>query len=97
MLNAGLHYRDIKVCEKIFVTCCCLHNFLLDQREYCSTSRVGRGMPIGDDGIWLDGHTTCPGTVNDSALSIQFGRHRSLLANHLKAFRRFGSRNSSDN
>ena len=96
MLNAGLHYRDIKVCEKIFVTCCCLHNFLLDQREYCSNSRVGRGLPIGDDGIWLDGHTTSLGTVNDSALSIQFGRRRSLLANHLKAFRRLGRHYSSD-
>jgi hypothetical protein len=26
----GFHYRDINICEKIFVACCCLNNFLLD-------------------------------------------------------------------
>lgn len=86
MLNAGLNFRDIKVCEKIFVTCCCLHNFLLDQRDY-SLIRVGRGRPMGGDGIWLDGHTEHLGTANESVLSIQFSKRRSLLAAHLKVFR----------
>jgi hypothetical protein len=33
ILNNGLFYRNIGDCEKIFVTCCCLHNFLLDLME----------------------------------------------------------------
>ncbi len=101
MLNDGLHYRDIQVCEKIFVTCCCLHNLILDDddsTEQCST-RVARGMSIrgggGGGGIWLDRHITHPDTENESMLSIQFGRRQSLLANHLKVFRRRGSQHNS--
>jgi hypothetical protein len=49
--------------------------------------RVGRGYPIGDDGLWLDGHTV---NVNTNAskrfLLIQFGMRRSLLAKHLHVF-----------
>ncbi len=30
ILNNGLLYQDICSCKKIFVTCCCIHNFLLD-------------------------------------------------------------------
>ena len=41
ILNYGLHYRDIKKCEKIFVTCCCLHNFL----EACCTSDDANQCP----------------------------------------------------
>ena len=57
VLNDGLYYRDIQTCEKVFITCCCLNNFLLDLMERTNVT-VGRGAPIGDDGIWLDGHTT---------------------------------------
>ena len=89
ILNNGLQYRDISTCEKIFVTCCCVHNFLLDQSER-GTSTVGRGRPIGDDGVYLDGHTDPPVLSRDTALSIQFGKRRSLLADHLKMFRSLG-------
>jgi hypothetical protein len=57
VLNDGFYYHDINTCEKIFVTCCCLNNFLVDLMERTNVG-VGRGVPIGDDGIWLDGHTT---------------------------------------
>jgi hypothetical protein len=90
ILNNGLNYRDIRTCEKIFVTCCCMHNFLLDQMER-GTSTVGRGRPIGNDGVYLDGHTDPPVLSRESGLSIQFGKRRSLLANHLKTFRSLGN------
>jgi hypothetical protein len=57
VLNDGFYYRDINICEKIFVTCCCMNNFLLDLMVRTNI-RVGQGAPIGNDGIWLDGHTT---------------------------------------
>jgi hypothetical protein len=57
VLNDGFYYRDINTCEKIFVTCCCLNNFLLDLMKR-NNVRVGREGPIGNDGIWLDGHTS---------------------------------------
>jgi hypothetical protein len=50
VLNDGFYYRDINTCEKIFVTCCCLNNFLVDLMER-NNGRVGRGVLIGDDGI----------------------------------------------
>jgi hypothetical protein len=52
-------FWDIGVCEKIFVACCCSHNFLLEVMER-NDAHVGRGAPLGDDCIWLDGHTTPP-------------------------------------
>jgi hypothetical protein len=90
VLNNGFHYSEINICEKIFVACCCLNNFLLDQLER-NTVRVGRGLPIGDDSIWLDGHTTNPTIFTVLALSIKFRNRRSLLANHLYGFRKKGS------
>jgi hypothetical protein len=87
VLNDGFYYRDIKTCQKIFVTCCCLNNFLVDLMER-SNVRVGRGLPIGDDGIWLDGHTTNNSTdTSELAQSKQFAKRRSLLAKHLHVFR----------
>ena len=96
ILNNGLEYRDIRVCEKIFVVCCCLHNFLLDQMERGSP-KVGRGCPIGDDGIFLDGHTHLAKTPDiESALSLQFGKRRSLLSVHLRVFRKLGKNNRDE-
>ena len=90
MLNNGLKYRDINICEKIFVTCCCLNNFLLDQMERTNV-RVGRGLPIGDDGIWLDGHTTMSTDTSELELSKKFAKRRALLAEHLYVFRQKGA------
>ncbi len=90
-LNDGFYYQDINTCEKIFVTCCCLNNFLVDLMERTNV-RVGRGVPIGDDGIWLDGHTTNYSTdTSDLALSKQIAIRRSLLAKHLHVFRQKGA------
>jgi hypothetical protein len=91
ILNNGLKYCDMKVCKKIFVVCCCLHNFLLEQREIGSP-KVGRGCPIGDNGIFLDSHTEQPGMATKMGLLLQFGKRCMLLATHLKVFCKLGKR-----
>jgi hypothetical protein len=71
ILNNGLMYRDIKVCEKIVVTCSCLHNMLVDNMDIKHLdTRVGRGAPLGKDGIYLDGHTLRPPNVDKSDLYL---------------------------
>jgi len=56
VLNHGFKHRDIVKCEQNFITCCVLHNFLLDLMVH-NQVRAGRGYPIGNDGLWLSGHT----------------------------------------
>jgi hypothetical protein len=89
VLSHGFTHRDINICEKIFVTCCCLHNFLLDLMDR-STVRVGRGYPIGDDGMWLSGNSNNVDDSCDRELSIKFGMRRDKLAKHLKVFKEQG-------
>ena len=86
VLNDGLDYRDISKCKKKFNACCCLNNMMLDQMER-NAVRVGRGAPIGMDGIWLDGHTVATEPTADILFSLQFAKRRSLLATHLKVLR----------
>ena len=88
VLANGFPYHNIKVCEKVFVTCCILHNFLLDLMER-NNVRVEHGYPIGDDGLWLDGHTN---NVDDCSrmLAIKFALQRDKLAKHLKVFKKKG-------
>jgi hypothetical protein len=51
--------------------------------------RVGRGAPIGSDGVWLDGNTVAH-EATDMMQSMQFAKRRSLLAKHLYVFRKQG-------
>jgi hypothetical protein len=51
--------------------------------------RVGRGAPIGSDGVWLDGNTTAY-EATDMMQSMQFAKRRSLLAKHHYVFRKQG-------
>ncbi len=88
ILNDGLKYRNIWTCESIFNACCCLNNFMLDQMER-SCVRVGRGAPMGNDGIWLDGETVLT-EVTDLTPSLQFAKRCSLLAKHLCVLRKKG-------
>jgi hypothetical protein len=90
VLNHGFKHREMGQCEKIFIACCILHNFLLSQMVRNSV-RVGRGYPIGDNGLWLDGNTVNVGTnASERFLSTQFGLRRSLLAKHLHVFQQKG-------
>ena len=92
ILNNGLLHCNIKVCEKIFITCACLHNLLVkDMRMNHSDTRVGRGAPLGKDGIYLDGHTILPNVDKpDLHLAKEFGRQRNALATHLRVHREKG-------
>ena len=80
--------RDIIFFEKIFVTCCCLQNFLLDIMVRHNV-RVGRGYPIGDDGLWLSRHTYSM-ERDTERFAIKFGLQRALLAKHLHVFQKLG-------
>ena len=61
ILGNGLLYRDIKICEKIFVMAVCLHNMLVEDTilNY-KDARFGRGSPLSNDEMYLDGHTVPP-------------------------------------
>ena len=58
---------------------------VLDMETQYSTHRVGRGSPIGSDGIWLQGPTVHPpvGRGLDSTLANQWAKRRRDLAEHL--------------
>jgi hypothetical protein len=90
ILNNGFYQRDIVKCDKIFVTCCCLNNFMLDLMERTNV-RVGRGAPMGDDGIWLSGPRDVEPEETDRVLSTLFDQRRNLLVNHLYLFRKKGN------
>ena len=89
ILNNGFYQRDMVICDKIFVTCCCLHNFMLDLMEMSSVT-VGRGAPMGDDGIWLLGSRDVEPEETDRVLSKQFDQRRILLVHHLYHKRKLG-------
>jgi hypothetical protein len=83
VLNHGFKFCKMEQWEKIFIACCILHNFLLDLMVRTNV-RVGCGHPIGDNGVWLDGHTVKVDTnAFETFLLTQFGMRRSLLAKHL--------------
>ena len=90
ILNNGFYQRDMVICDKIFVTCCCLNNFMLDLMERTNV-RVGRGSPMGDDGIWLSGPRDVEPEETDRFLSMQFEQRRMLLVHHLYQQRKLGN------
>ena len=93
IFNNGFYYRDIVTCEKIFVTCCCLNNYLLDLMETTNV-RVGRGWSLESNSIWFSGpnNDTLEETdqESDRLLSTQFLQQRNLLVKHLYLFRQKG-------
>jgi hypothetical protein len=97
VLNHGFKFYKMEQCEKITIACCVLHNFLLDMTVW-NNVRVGRGYPIGDNGVCLDGHTVNIETnASERFLSIQLGKRRSLLVKHLRVFREKGPMLGDDN
>ena len=82
------NYRDIRTCEEVFNACCCLHNFMLDQMER-NRVRVGRGVPIERDGVWLDGNTVAT-EATEVMQPMRFAKRRSLLEKHLYVLRKQG-------
>ncbi len=47
---------------------------------------VGCGYPIGNDELWLDGHTIANNDKTVRFLVIKFGQRMALLAKHLHVF-----------
>ena len=90
----------MEICSKKFITCCWLHNFLLEEDAMDrSIVRIGRGQPIEGDGIWLSSRRTTEGeeekhheeeSPEDRELSQAFQQRRALLVNHLYFFRQKG-------
>jgi hypothetical protein len=57
ILHNGIHFCNIKKCKKMYVACCCLHNFLVDIME-TNVPQIGRGRPMDNDNrLWLEGPT----------------------------------------
>lgn len=55
-MEYGVHYQLMELVEMMFVTCCVLHNMLKDESETeVRTVRVGRGIPLEGDAIYLEG------------------------------------------
>ena len=81
----------IVLVETIFVTCSWLHNFLLDLMERDQVP-IGRGLPIGDDGMWLSSNTNVNSEEagSDRILSAEFIHRRNVLVKHLHVFRQKG-------
>jgi hypothetical protein len=92
ILNNGLLYRDIKVCEKIFVTAVCLQNMLVDDMVVnYKDARVGRGALLMNDGMYLNGHKVPPSIdKQDKHLAKEFGKRRLKLAIHLRVMHEKG-------
>ncbi len=64
----------------------CLNNMLVDDMVVnYKDARVGRGAPLMNDGMYLDGHTT-PLSIDkqDKHLAKEFGKRRLNLAIHLQ-------------
>ncbi len=77
-------FHDIKVVDKIFVVCCMLHNNMLTEMDSIESDvRVGRGVPLPGDGIWLHGDGRSFGVEDDRALSTLWGKRRNQLAEHV--------------
>ena len=90
VFNNEILFCDIDVCDKVFTTCCCLHNFLLNLMEKHNVW-VGRGGPLENDGIWLSGNTATDHDVEtNTILANKFVRRRAILAMHLRVLRDIG-------
>ncbi|KAL9185687.1 hypothetical protein ACHAXT_003464 [Thalassiosira profunda] len=86
ILDYGLRFRDIIVCEKVFVTCCILHNLMLDEMtRQANPPRAVRGAPPVGHGLWLRGPRPMAAyESSDGALANKWGKRRKLLAGHLE-------------
>ena len=98
VLDHGFKFRSLEICEKVFFTCCCLHNEMLDMMESRSNRyRVGRGLEAIGQGMWLgDGEDNLQfemevdNQVTDSKriLASKWQLRRRKLAEHLYYIRR---------
>ncbi len=71
MVFASGIFSDI---VKIFVVCCFLHNMLTEMESKESDVRVGWGVPLPGDGVWLCGNDRSFQMKNNQLMSILWGR-----------------------
>ncbi len=101
ILDHGFKFRSLATCEKIFFTCCCLHNLMLDMMESRTTRyRVMRGLANDTDGMWLsdgcdDVQYLMEADIEDNvigegkrSLARKWAERRRRLAEHLYYSRR---------
>ena len=95
ILDYEFRFRNMEMCANIFVTCCCLHNEMLDMMvRDLNPPRVGRGMPIGTDGIWIGSPNDLmcvDAELTNLELALNWQERKLLLANHLKVWKSKGS------
>jgi len=92
ILDYGLRFRHMLTGEKVFVTCCILHNMMLDVMERerggqsrQSNPRVRRGAPRAGDALWIEGPSPMPPhDPSEAQLAQKWAKRRMLLAEHLQ-------------
>ena len=84
ILDYGIRFSNMQVVEKVFTVCCMLHNNMLTEMDSIESDvRVGCGVPLPGDGIWLHGDGRSFGVEDDRALSTLWGKPRNQLAEHV--------------
>jgi hypothetical protein len=89
-LDSGFKHRQIAVCEMVFVSCCVLHNMMLDEmKREPPPERLGRGCQMPNSGMWLAGPTELTNEERNVTSRIEkqirnkFHQRRNLLAKHI--------------
>ncbi len=81
-----LHYRNIRKCENIFVSCSCVNNFLIYIMETnIQQCHLGGSIDI-NDGMRLDRHTPNNPKNSGRSLEYRFSSRSRILSNHLHVF-----------
>ena len=83
ILDHGLKFRSLRTCEKIFISCCILHNMMLNEAE-TNPPRANRGNgPYASDGLWIEGPSDMiPEDMNERSESTMWGLRRNVLVHH---------------
>ena len=90
ILDYGLRFRSMATCENVFVTCCILHNMMLDEMDRDQNApRAQHGQPLPGEGLWIRG-PGAPPTYDpaESDLAHKWGKRRMNLARHLEYVKR---------
>ena len=79
ILDHGFKSHEMACNDQIFVSCCVLNNMMLDVMENECPDRLGRGAPLENNGVWLDGHTAPPKvSSSETQLALNFGIWRMI-------------------
>ena len=88
VLEYGIRFWDIRLCKKLFVVCCILHNMVLDDSETRGNMvRVGCGSPVKRDAIWLGNETNqpcAPRSHSESVAAVEWTKGRNELLEHVE-------------